>query len=537
LTITSSSDEGERVARRAFKVIDVVEILVHWHAGRRIGEVSSSLGVDPKTVRKYLAPAIAAGLVPGGPALSGGEWAALVEGWFPDLVDRTRRQSSWPEIEAHREQIKTWLGSVTVSTIHQRLRDDLGLSVSESSLRRFVWANFAEEATRESVVVLRDTPPPGDEAQVDYGLLGRWLDPVTGRMRRVWGFILVLTCSRLLFLRPVLSMDEGSWVEAHVLAMEFFGGAVARIVCDNLKTGVIKPDLYDPLINKAFGEFAAHYQTLIDPARKLKPRDKATVERHVPYCRDSFFAGRAGEFATLAAMQDDALRWSRHVANQRPCRPLGRVAPQVVFDAEELSALIALPREPFELAAWSTPKVGPDIHIKVAKALYSVPWAHIGRTVDARLGPRTVEVFLDGKLIKTHVRIERGRQTDMADYPPEKVAFFMATPAWCRRQAAQLGASVAELVGVLMEVNALYRLRQAQGVVRLADKHGPERLDAACRRAITVGDPCLKTVRGILVAGTETDGDEVVQAPPSAPAHLHGPQRLFDTGGAAGEVS
>ena len=137
---------------------------MHWHAGRRIGEVSSSLGVDPKTVRKYLAPAIAAGLAPGGPALTGGEWAALVEGWFPDLVDRARRQSSWPEIEAHREQIKAWLGTVTVSTIHQRLRDDLGLSVSESSLRRFIWANFAEEATRGSVVVLRDTPPPGDEA-------------------------------------------------------------------------------------------------------------------------------------------------------------------------------------------------------------------------------------------------------------------------------------------------------------------------------------------------------------------------------------
>ena len=254
-------------------MIDVIEILVHWHAGRRIGEVSSSLRVDPKTVRKYVAPAIAAGLAPGGPSLSGGEWAALVEGWFPDLVDRARRQSSWPEIEAHREQIKAWLGTVTVSTIHQRLRDDLGLSVSESSLRRFIWANFAEEATRASVVVLRDTPPPGDEAQVDYGLLGRWLDPVTGRVRRVWGFIIVLSCSRLLFLRPVLSMDLASWVEAHVLAMEFFDGAPARIIPDNLKTGVIKPDLYDPLINKAFGEFAAHYGVLIDPARRLKPRD------------------------------------------------------------------------------------------------------------------------------------------------------------------------------------------------------------------------------------------------------------------------
>ena len=185
----------------------------------------------------------------------------------------------------------------------------------------------------------------------------------------------------------------------------------------------------------------------------------------------------------------------------------------------------------------SAPKVGPDIHVKVGEALYSVPWAYIGRSVDARLGPRTVEVFVDTKLVKTHVRIERGRQTDVADYPPEKVAFFMATPAWCRRQADQLGESVAELVGVLMEVNALYRLRQAQGVIRLADKHGAQRLDAACRRAIIVGDPCLKTVRGILIAGTETDGDERAETPPSAPAHLHGPRRLFEPGAAAEEAS
>jgi len=510
-------------------VVDVVEILRHWHAGRRIGELCSSLAVDPKTVRKYTAKAIEAELVPGGPPLSTEAWSALVEGWFPELVDRSVRQKTWPEIEGHRERIKGWLGAVTVATIHQRLRDDHGLGVSESSLRRFIWANFDEDTARAAVRVLRDTPPAGEEAQVDYGLLGRWFDPAAERMRRVWGFVIVLTCSRLIFLRPVLSMDQASWVEAHVLAMEFFGGSPRRIVPDNLKTGVIKPDLYDPLINKAFGEFASHYGCLVDPARSAKPRDKATVERHVPYARDSFFAGRSDEFASLAAMQDDALRWCRRVANQRQCRPLQRVAPQIVFDAEEKAALLPLPRNPFELARWCRPKVNPDIHIKVGKALYSVPWVHIGKTVDAREGVRTVEVYLEGKLIKTHVRIERGKQTDNADYPPEKIAFFMRTPAWCRRRAAELGVSVAEVVLAIMEVNALYRLRQAQGVVHLADKYDAERLDAACRRALAVGDPSYKTVKGILAAGTEHDGDERPESPPSAPAHLHGPEGLFTT--------
>ena len=250
-------------------------------------------------------------------------------------------------------------------------------------------------------------------------------------------------------------MQGNSQSRQHVAAVEFFGGCPARIVPDNLKTGVIKPDLYDPKINRAFGEFAVHYGCLIDPARVAKPRDKARVERMVPYARDSFFAGRAEEFDSLAAMQTDALRWCRQVANARASRALDRVAPQAIFDAEEASALLRLPAAPFELATWSTPKVGPDIHVKIGKALYSVPWAHIGRRLDARAGARTVELFLDGQLIKTHARIERGKQTDPADYPPEKLAFMMRTPAWCRRRASELGADVAEVVAGLMEVNAL----------------------------------------------------------------------------------
>jgi hypothetical protein len=510
-------------------VIDLVELYQHWHAGRRIGELCSSLGVDPKTVRKYLRPATEAGIVPGGPRLSVEEWGALAQSWFPEAADRSKRQSTWPDIAAHHERIKELIGEVTVATIHQRLRDDHGLNASESSLRRYIWANFEEEVTRAAVTVLRDTPPAGEECQVDYGLLGRWFDPVAERWRRVQGFIMVLAFSRLMFVRPVLSMDQQSWVESHVLAFEFFGGAVRRIVPDNLKTGVIKADLYDPLINKAFGEFATHYGCLVDPARLAKPRDKARVERPVPYVRDSFFAGRSGDFTSLAHMQDDALRWCTQVANLRQHRGIERIAPQVLFDAEEKGSLLALPTNPFELAKWSSPKVPPDIHVKVGRTLYSVPWRYIAKVVDARESARTVEIYFAGVLIATHVRLERGKQTNYDHYPPEKIAFMMRTPAWCRRRAVELGPAVAQVVGILMEVNALYRLRSAQGVVGLADKAGPERLDAACRKALSAGDPCYKTVKGILAAGTEHDGDEQPERPPAAPAHLHGPERLFDT--------
>jgi transposase len=512
-------------------MIDVIEILQHWHAGRPKTVVAASLGVDPKTVRKYVAAAEAAGLSPGGPPLRRTEWAALATDWFPELVDAKARSLTWPVIDAHRERIEPLLESNTVTTVHQRLRDEHGLTASIASFRRYVAIEFADRRAAGKVTVLRPPVAPGEEAQIDYGFLGSWLDPLAERVRRVWAFVMVLACSRHMFVRPVLSMDQQAWVACHVEAFDFFDGCPARLVPDNLKTGVDRPDLYDPRLNRAYGELAVHYGCLIDPARAFKPKDKPRVERQMPYVRDSFWRGR--QWASETAMQTAAIEWCRDVAGRRAHRGLDGAAPITVFTAVEAHELRPLPTARFELAVWSTPKVGPDCHVKVGKALYSVPWRLIGRTVDARRSERLVEMFVDGDLVKTHRRIERGRQTDYSDYPPEKVAFFMRTPVWCRRRAAELGPHVAELIDQLLTVNALHRLRSAQGVIGLVDRHDVERLDAACRRAIDVGDPSYRTVKGILAAGTETDAQPARQAP-TAPAHLHGPQRLFNLDEAAG---
>jgi hypothetical protein len=123
--------------------------------------------------------------------------------------------------------------------------------------------------------------------------------------------------------------------------------------------------------------------------------------------------------------------------------------------------------------------------------------------------------------------VAKGRRTDHADYPPEKVAFFMRTPAWCRHRAAELGPSVAAVVEVLLAEPVLHRLRSAQGVLRLAERHDPARLDAACARALAVGDPAYRTVKGILAAGTEHEGMPPLTVT-STPAHLRGRAGLFD---------
>ena len=159
----------------------------------------------------------------------------------------------------------------------------------------------------------------------------------------------------------------------------------------------------------------------------------------------------------------------------------------------------------------------------MGRTLYSLPCRLIGVQLDARATPRVVEFFLDGQLVKTHPFQARGRRTDWADLPEQKAGFFMRTPVWCRSQAVLVGPACDALVGELLSVNALFRLRQAQGVLRLGQRHGDARLEAACARAIAAGDPSYRTVKGILAAGTEHEGFQLPLPGIDVPAWLRGP--------------
>jgi len=271
------------MARRTFHVIDLIELYEHWWAGRSQVEISESLGIDRKTIRKYLAPVLEAGIVPGqlpagrsaaGSAggMSRADWRELAGAWFPQVVDAGLRQLTWPAIAVHRDEIvKQLKEGVTQASIHSRLVREHGMDASVASFRRWVAAHLPEETARARVRVPRPPVPPGTEAQIDYGKLGSWAPPAGGRRVTIWAFVMVLSCSRYMFVRPVIRLDQHAWSEATVLAFEFFGGVAARLVPDNLKTGVDRPDLYDPKINRSYGELAQHYGTLVDPAPAGKP--------------------------------------------------------------------------------------------------------------------------------------------------------------------------------------------------------------------------------------------------------------------------
>ncbi|MCD2115118.1 IS21 family transposase [Rhodococcus rhodochrous] len=507
---------------------DLMELFRHWHAGRSQVQISTALGLDRKTIRKYLAPALAAGLTPGGgEKFDENLWRELIATWFPEVVDPTARAVTWPAIAAHDNWIENQLDeSVTVATIAQRLRDDHGVPVSESTVRRYIATRFADRIAASKATFPRGPVPPGDEGQVDYGKLGMWRDPATDRRVAVWAFAMILTCSRMLFVQPVLRMDQTSWCASHVAAFEFFGGTPARMVCDNLKTGVDRPDLYDPQINRAYAELADFYQVLIDPARAGKPKDKPRIERPMPYIRDSFFRGR--EFTSLTQMQAAALVWCTDVYGRHRHRGLDGAHPAVVFDAVEKHTLTPLPPRPFAPVVYSTGKLAPDCHVKAGKALYSAPWRLIGRPLLVRTSGDMVQIFHDEQVVATHVRRPSGRSTNPEHYPPEKTAHTLQTVVWCRAQAEQIGPGAVAIVDELSQVNAVHRLRSIQGIIRLRSRYDDVRVDAACARALEVGDPHYRTVKGILAAGTEHDGHAEAPTGVTAPALLRGPD-AFDT--------
>ena len=203
------------------------------------------------------------------------------------------------------------------------------------------------------------------------------------------------------------------------------------------------------------------------------------------------------------------------MAGRRTPRALEGRTPLEVFEAEEASALQPLPVVPFELARWSRPKVGPDAHAKVG------PDAVLAALSADRQAPRRPGQRRHGAVL---LRRRAGKDPPLPGQGPahrlgrpaqdQRVGFFMRNPTGAAPKRPWWAPACGALVDELLSVNALFRLRQAQGVLRLGQRYGDDRLEAACRRAIEAGDPSYKTVKGILAAGTEG-----AAAPRSAARH------------------
>ena len=516
------------MARRRIGVADVKEILVQWDAGAGVSAIAQALGYSRPTVRKYVRAAGRAGMVRDGQRRREEGWEELSRAVVEQVAAVREPGTAGEDVARFHSYLAERVGDVRVTVLYQRLHDEQGLTASWGTFYRYVRRHWPEAGRRAAQVTVRlPEPPPGDEAEVDFFYVGRWHDPEEQRERRLYAFLMTLGHSRHEFLYPVLGEDTRAFLEGHTAGFTFFNGAPRRLVPDNLSAGIVRPDLYDPRSNRAYGELARYYGCVIDPSRVRRPTDKPKVERNVDYARASFFRGRT--FTSLKEMRDAARRWCLDVAGRRVHGTTGE-RPLEAFLAREQPVLLALPERPWEFAIWTTAKVHPDCHLQAGGARYSVPHRFVGKRLDVRLGETLVTIYDAAEMVTSHVRRERGRSTRLDHYPDAAQAFLRFTPQVCLESATAMGPAIDRLVRERLEVHALHNLREAQAILRLAQRYDRTRLDQACQRALDAGDGRYRTVRGILERGLDLVATEEPPSPAAAGAFLRGPAAFVGEG-------
>lgn len=472
---------------------EIVEIVYHWHQGNTIKGIKNSLQFDRKTIRKYILMAQQLGVRRGEPFPDEQE---LIKGLR--VISRSPALYKTPAIDSiglHRDQIGHWLEQkdMTAKQIWRLLKEEHGLGAGYSSVKRYLKKEFHFGAPK---VTVRIETLPGQEAQVDFGYAGLMYDPVMQKERRAWAFIMSLSYSRHRFVRFVFRMDSPSWIDCHMRAFQFFGGIPGTIVLDNLKTGVIKADIYDPTLHFAYADLERHYGFVADPAKVRSPKLKGKVERVVPVVRKHLLAGRS--FKDINEANTRALSWSKDEIGQEIHGTIKK-RPYPVFLEEEKPSLKPLPDEPFEIPLWKECTVHPDHHVVFDRSYYSLPTRHIGKKVWVRGAQKLVQIFYQHALIKTHPRSKYPGQriTDETDYPPEKLAYLLATPTYCRKKASEYGPHTEKLICNILSDHAMRNLRKAQAILRLGEKYGKE-LEQASERALAFGNYRYKSLKTIL---------------------------------------
>ena len=371
-----------------------------------------------------------------------------------------------------------------------------------SSLYRFVARRNWRGRSRSTVRMGESVP--GEVAELDFGRLGFIHDPETGRRRTVWALIVVLTHSRHSFLWPTFSQRLEDVIAGLEAAWAFFGGVPRYLVIDNFPAAVAGADALHPRLTRGFLEYSQHRGFITDPARVRHPKDKPHVERGVQYVRERFF--KSSNFDTLEEMRLAVGRWCLNVAGLR-VHGTTRRQPLQVFQDEERQALVPWDGEPYEVTHWRTAKVHPDHHVACQYALYSVPSALCppGQQVEIGLGSKLVRIYHRGRLVKLHPRQPKGgRSTDAADYPAELTAYTLKAPEGIKHSAAEQGSAVAEFADRLLGGPLPWsKIRQGHKLLRLGQRYTPERLDAACRRALDVDLIDVRRVERILVQALE----------------------------------
>ena len=406
-------------------------------------------------------------------------------------LPRPGRAPSASACEPYRELIVEALGrGRNAMAIWQDLVDGHGFPARYASVRRFVAGWRGSTPTDARVVI---TTAPGEEGQVDYGDGPMVRHPTTGKYRRVRLFVLTLGYSRKSVRLLVWQSSTQTWAELHERAFRRLGGTVRVIVLDNLKEGVLTPDIYDPAINPLYRDVLAHYGVVGLPCRVGDPDRKGKVESGIGHTQKTPLQGM--RFETLEEAQTYLDRWDARWADTRIH---GTTKRQVAaMFAEEQPALGPLPLEPFRYYRFGVRTVHLDGCVEVDAAYYGAPPGWIGRRVDVQWNDLHVRLLdpKTGQLLREHLRAPRGwYRIEDADHPARTPAKTLALLTAAQR----VGPSVGAVADHIHCHDGPGGVRRILGVLALAKKHGPAVVEDAAKAALDLAVPTYRFIRRYL---------------------------------------
>ena len=372
----------------------------------------------------------------------------------------------------------------------QDLVDDHGFVHSYQSVGRFVRKLRGERVPEAHPVI---ETAPGEEGQVDYGGDGPMVrDPATGKYRRMRLFVFTLGCSRKSV--RLLSFHSSSkiWAELHEETFRRLGGAPRVVVLDNLKEGVLKPDIYEPGLNPLYRDVLSHYGVTALPCRVRDPNRKGKVERAVDHAQRKLHGLRFESAAEAQAYLD---RWETNWADTRIHGTTKRQV-RLMFE-EEKPYLLPLPIEPFRYYQHGERTVHLDGAVEVAGAYYHVPLGRIGQRLRVQWDALHVRILCPktGELLREHVRQKKGRRAMQAEDRPKKTP---QTTVQLLSRACNAGESIGLVCQAIHHSDGETGVRRILGVLSLVKHRGAQAIEPACAMALEMQLPTYAFVRRYL---------------------------------------
>lgn len=460
-------------------------------------QIAQTAGIARSSVGEYLRRFRESGLVwPASVAVSDRELEACLFPASPAIPSERRSVPDWPKVHVEMRR-----KGVTLMLLWQEYK------AANPDGFQYSWFCDTYQAWRSRRdLVMRQTHRAGEKLFVDFcGQTVPLTHPKTGEIRQAQIFVAVLGASSYTYAEAVESQGLADWIGAHGRAFRFFGGCPEVLVPDNLKSGVTKVCRYEPDVQSTYAEMAAHYGVAVVPARVRKPKDKAKVEAGVLLVERWILARlRHRVFFSLTGL-NRAITELIEDLNRRPFKKLSGCR-RSAFEEQDRPALKSLPAVPYEFAQWKQAKVHPDYHVEVEGHYYSVPHTLVGRKIDLRYTVTTVEAFHQGQRVASHARVDlRGRHTTAESHMPPHHQFSKWSPQRLIGWAEKTGPATVQLITAILHSRRHVEqgYRSSLGVLRLGERFGASRLEAACQRALAIKALSYRSVESILSHGLD----------------------------------